>query len=875
MHVLEAVVPGHDLGDSPSIEAELGGVTLECPIPSTLQSDNIVFALPPVKDGVAPEDNDPVVHIRAYDSNRRSAGLVVVPLNTLVPLEVWNVWYAMDEEDEEDDEAWEKPPEDTPKMHLLLQYVSAETAAEESEQVREVRTQDFLLRALQQLNAALEAKVMHGQNSELSMGDPRDGASQLGATASTASLLPADQSAALSPPPSPPRPAPRRHDNSNSTSQLASLEEPSEATTAAQRAQKAQLDEAVQRRVEPYKQVIDALQEKQRFFDDQELQVQQLSSALQVQEQKTHELYTKLYETARRYAAEVEGEREKTRVAETAKGVLEQRISDLEGEVSLRKAHEDSLQKRVTLMESELSVVHQKCVIIDSVEEQASNMRKEASVHEAARVQIQEQLEEQSTVAARLYEETWQLKEEKRLEVAKMQSEIDEQKQAVEVLNATLQDYQDMIRDKDVEAKLAAERIAELSRQVTNAEAEATSYRAMLDSEKEQRKDSERRFDQQELQRLQSGLDAHKETIRQLREEAQATKQAARDDQVSRDDLEAQLAATRAELEKEKRVGAERDQRLANQEELREQAREMRAQNDELKSRMEKIQADARKITEHYEQEIAEHSRSGRQLAQERDAKQRELVDLQGELSENRLEVRELQTLQEQLVQSLDATRSIAEQAEDYQRALQQSQDDIREARAARENEQREIALVTAKFQERTLQVDSRTAELEALLDNRNNEIKLLMYRVQELSSKYTPVKGDKIDEILAKWVNGYRPAVPFFRLGNGQYLFGRRQVLCKISNDKPVFRVGGGFVGFDKFLELHASDELERLLNYDVDERTGDPKFVEALRLRDTVENSTMLEELRQNAIRGGPGLARSTERVSAPDSGARSRRQ
>merc|ERR1719181_2405997 len=121
------------------------------------------------------------------------------------------------------------------------------------------------------------------------------------------------------------------------------------------------------------------------------------------------------------------------------------------------------------------------------------------------------------------------------------------------------------------------------------------------------------------------------------------------------------------------------------------------------------------------------------------------------------------------------------------------------------------------------------------------------MYRVQELSSKYTPLRGDPIDMALSKWINGYRPAVPFFRLAQGLYLFGRRQVICKISNDKPVFRVGGGFIGFDKFLELYASEELERLLSYEVDDRTGEPKFAEGLRIKQQMEQLGVVEEERE----------------------------
>jgi len=162
-------------------------------------------------------------------------------------------------------------------------------------------------------------------------------------------------------------------------------------------------------------------------------------------------------------------------------------------------------------------------------------------------------------------------------------------------------------------------------------------------------------------------------------------------------------------------------------------------------------------------------------------------------------------------------------------------------------------------------------ADLEIVLEERNHEIKLLMYRVQELSSKYTPVRGDPVDNVLAKWVNGYRPAVPFFRLSSGSYLFGRRQVLCKIVNEKPVFRVGGGFVSFDKFLELHASEELERLLTYDMDEKTGEPKFLEAQKVRQAWEETGGPEEIRERPEQVDRSVPKSSSR--GPRSGEHGR--
>lgn len=56
---------------------------------------------------------------------------------------------------------------------------------------------------------------------------------------------------------------------------------------------------------------------------------------------------------------------------------------------------------------------------------------------------------------------------------------------------------------------------------------------------------------------------------------------------------------------------------------------------------------------------------------------------------------------------------------------------------------------------------------------------------------------------------------------------------------------------GFEKFLEQFASDELERLLTYELDERTGEPKFLEGLKAKQIIEDSGLVEELRQREER------------------------
>jgi len=835
VHVLEASVPGTDLGDAPLCEVSLAESVVECPIPSTLQNENVVFA--------TGGDAEPVVQVRSFASDRRHVGLVVVPLSTLVPLEVWNVWYAMDEGDDEQEE---KPPEETAKMHLLLQYVSGEAAAEETPQLREMRAQDFLLRALQQLNAALEAKVLVHQSSSAQL-------PTLAHNLSVASVASVSQVALSQPPttPSSPQLLGRVPNAATTLERNGSIAEIKQEKVLPAKPTK-EAEEMLKRRVEPFKQVIAALEEKQRFFDDQELRINNLSGALEAHEQREHELSSKIYDNAQKCAAEVKAEQVNARSAHASKGALEQQIVELQQEVSLRKAHEDSLQKRVALMESELSVVHQKCVVIDSIEEQASSLKKEATASLQAKIQLQDQFDEQALSMAKVQEERLALLDDQRRELEQASAQLLAEKQSVELMQHTLESYKDIIRDKDAEKHLANEKLEDLERQAVTLEGEVGSYRTMLEREQKHRKEVEKKFGEQELKRLNDGLADHQAVIKQLRDENTKGSQELREERGRTSEFERELAALRSELSQEQARATESGRQLASQTELMEQMRVVRERNEELKTTIEQLHQDTRKITEHYEREIAEHSKNEMTLCAERDQMQQQIADLTITVGKEHQQVVDCELLREQMATNHAAVRQTAEQSENFQRDLQKSQQANHQFQKQREELHAEMEKVVARFHEQTLAGDNRVAELETLLEGRNNEIKLLMYRVQELSSKYVPVKGDAIDIVLAKWVNGYRPAVPFFRLNPGVYLFGRRQITCKISNDKPVFRVGGGFIGFDKFLELYASEELERLLSYELDESSGAPKFLEARKVCQTLEQAGAVEDTRDRVERG-----------------------
>lgn len=73
----------------------------------------------------------------------------------------------------------------------------------------------------------------------------------------------------------------------------------------------------------------------------------------------------------------------------------------------------------------------------------------------------------------------------------------------------------------------------------------------------------------------------------------------------------------------------------------------------------------------------------------------------------------------------------------------------------------------------------------------------------------YRPIKGDLVDELLAKYLNQMQCPVPIKRMGDGNYLFGTKKIYAKIMNGKLVIRVGGGFMVIEEFITAYSESEL------------------------------------------------------------------
>jgi hypothetical protein len=150
-----------------------------------------------------------------------------------------------------------------------------------------------------------------------------------------------------------------------------------------------------------------------------------------------------------------------------------------------------------------------------------------------------------------------------------------------------------------------------------------------------------------------------------------------------------------------------------------------------------------------------------------------------------------------------------------------------RELRISELNEEYDAAkLEYQEFEEDFASRDKRIIELENQLANIEDDRARIQAEEEErrrledearrnkprVQTKYTPIKGDKVDEKMAVYINNFDMDIPIQRLGDGQYMFGSRKIFAKIMNDKLVIRVGGGYMLIDEFLPTYGQQELDKI---------------------------------------------------------------
>eukprot|EP00347_Sterkiella_histriomuscorum_P021445 403333951 len=187
--------------------------------------------------------------------------------------------------------------------------------------------------------------------------------------------------------------------------------------------------------------------------------------------------------------------------------------------------------------------------------------------------------------------------------------------------------------------------------------------------------------------------------------------------------------------------------------------------------------------------------------------KKRMLLDQRAQLEDLKAQIREVDSeLQEKEVkiQELDdVSKGKDLEITDLNDMIQQKDQLIR---------QLQDELMDIEEKKRREEEERRRRELEAAMNK------------PEPRKWYIPVKGDPIDEMMAKYLNDCPYYVPVKRLGDGQYMYGSKKIFAKIMNGKLIIRVGGGYMLIDEFLKNYAETEKEKayIANGGEDEEGG-----------------------------------------------------
>lgn len=96
---------------------------------------------------------------------------------------------------------------------------------------------------------------------------------------------------------------------------------------------------------------------------------------------------------------------------------------------------------------------------------------------------------------------------------------------------------------------------------------------------------------------------------------------------------------------------------------------------------------------------------------------------------------------------------------------------------------------------------------------------------VKEIKT-YKAVKGDLIDEMWCEILNKANLDLDVVRTAPGKYLFGTKNIVCKIVNGKLLVRVGGGFMSAEEFVDQYGQVEMVKAMK-----TSGNPDYESAKR--------------------------------------------
>ena len=114
-------------------------------------------------------------------------------------------------------------------------------------------------------------------------------------------------------------------------------------------------------------------------------------------------------------------------------------------------------------------------------------------------------------------------------------------------------------------------------------------------------------------------------------------------------------------------------------------------------------------------------------------------------------------------------------------------------------------------------QLKKKIRALQKKLQTSANDMRKITgdYKAWEASRSkvvYKVAKGDAVDQKLAEFFASHYCSAPLKCLGGGYYMFGTKKIYAMVISGKLVIRVGGGYMGIEEFIKVHAEKEFDRM---------------------------------------------------------------
>ena len=173
--------------------------------------------------------------------------------------------------------------------------------------------------------------------------------------------------------------------------------------------------------------------------------------------------------------------------------------------------------------------------------------------------------------------------------------------------------------------------------------------------------------------------------------------------------------------------------------------------------------------------------------------------------------------IQAQIQGTLNSIEEVERIIAERIKKIEQLETELEDAKAEHQEFQNDLEAANARIVElqnyiANLADEKARLEIEEAERRRLADLAAMQNKPKTERVKYAPMKGDKVDELMARYINNFDLDIPIQRIGDGQYMFGSRKIYAKIMNEKLVIRVGGGYMLIDEFLATYGQQELDKL---------------------------------------------------------------